>query len=154
VRTVKLITGLTVLEVPFTGDVHRYVGTCAHPTAVEDLTGNFGGVLHLNEYVHETIVPVSKILRFRKNPDSKDPLAEPIVEVDMYIAYSKEVEELLVVPITEIVEQRKRAEAGLHTMCRLHADLASVLEQIARAGFWKRLKFLFTGRPAVLRADT
>lgn len=61
----------------------------------------------------------------------------------MYIAYSREVQELLAMPFDELSKQVKDQH---DTIMRLNRDLRSV----ATARFWDRLKYLFSGRQRTL----
>lgn len=120
-RTAHFVSRLIVEEVRDLSSVRYY----EHVMPEFPIVATDGAVLDIEHAVTEHIAPVYHICRTGRQ--------------DLYVAYSKQVEELLGIPIRLLVEEKESARGETRR-------LQERLWMVAGLSFWLRLKFLFTKR--------
>ena len=86
------------------------------------------------------IVPIHQVTKcFNRGALTKH---EDIVRKDTFIAYSKEVEDILEVPIALLHERAEASEKSAQRAMHKHNIL---LGMIGGASLWRRVKYLFSG---------
>lgn len=133
-RKVKFIKSLNVEDVIlFSGQelkVHEFDLNCQQ--VGDDL------FIKPTDFISDRIVPVHRIC-----------FADENEQKDVYIAYSKEVEELISVPFSALNEARKTAQTltadALNQLDSLNRDYHKLQNKIKDASFLDRVKYLFTG---------
>ena len=131
-RTVTLIESLVVKEVRLAhGDQIRRFHVEGHHVRPlgEDCA------LVLDEPVCAEIIPVHEFHHRWANGRKSD----------MYIAVSKDVQELLQIPMDALAERCEAAEAGKQQALAELAVERAKIKSAARAGLLRRIAYLFTG---------
>lgn len=155
-RLVKLITGVTVEEVPCSGThLEGYTQNSSPSYSTNEL-------LHTSSY-HRYVVPVKEWITSRccgKTGSATLCLAEACKDwennVD-YIAMSPEVDETIgkyikIISNELAVKEEERAFYMQQFLNHKEA-LSKLTNKVVTASFWKRLKYLFTGDLTSLVGD-
>lgn len=128
-REVNFIRGLVIEKVLCAPrqdiEVHDMRGSLT-PTTTDE-------ALLTDEAVTTTVVPVHRLSR-----STREPVTGDVVRCDTFIAYSKEVQELIEIPIDAIAEALKLCENNLQ-----HSR--QQVDSFRRGSFWSRLRYAFTG---------
>jgi len=142
-RNVKFVRSLNVEIAQVMSDTElRY-----HDFKMTRMASNGASLRFADEEVKEHVVPIHQFCRVTQ--EARHPGEAPEIETT-YLAYSKEVEELLELPFLALRNEVRDAHHGRIRAERQAEDLHSLnsmmTEVVEEASFWKRLKFLFGGK--------
>ena len=125
-RRVKFITGLKIEDrTLYDGQELRYATMSAMPQNLAFLDKN--AAIDIETTVEYRVVPVQHLRQYTPGGPS-----------DTFIAHSPEVENLLKMPFEAMQQHIKEQQGEIQR-------LMPFWNWVRRAGFWQRLRFLFTG---------
>lgn len=147
-RPVKFIESLNIK------DVMLYEGEDLRYQNLNQITrvdfANSGDAI--SESVKETVVPVHHFIKSWVEIPENGGVEENKTE-ETFIAYSEEVEKFLAYPIATLkdelgytLESLSSCKDNLYGVIEANKEFSKILEIYRTAGFWRRLKFLFTNK--------